>query len=89
MLAPRRVQAEDIDLLKPIDLLPGTEMCRWMSMLQKGTDFSACKWPLPLDSLTDSLARHFDDLNELNLQGFPPVPQADCQVITFSHFLPR
>ncbi|CAM6098737.1 unnamed protein product [Calypogeia fissa] len=56
---------------------------------KKGTDFTACKWPLPLDNLTDSIAQQLDELNVLNLQGIPNLQQTDCQVITFSHFLPR
>jgi hypothetical protein len=60
-----------------------------MSVSQACTDFSACKWPSPLNNDTDSIAQYFDDLNVLNLQEVSNVKQEDCQIITFSHFLPR
>ncbi|KAL3686866.1 hypothetical protein R1sor_013175 [Riccia sorocarpa] len=53
------------------------------------TDFSACKWPTPLSTSDDSIARYIDELNDENLRGLPAREQADCQVISFSHFLPR
>ncbi len=57
---------------------------------QVASDFRLCKWPPPLNSLVDEdLARYFD---ELNSKEFPSVFSAErdkCQVITFSHFLPR
>ncbi|KAG6555954.1 hypothetical protein Mapa_001894 [Marchantia paleacea] len=52
-------------------------------------DFSACKWPSPLDTSNDSIARHIDGLNDAILNVLPDLQHADCQVITFSHFLPR
>lgn len=54
------------------------------------SDFMLCKWPTGLTALeeSDSIARHFDDLNEGReaLRASRPSARA---VITFSHFLPR
>lgn len=53
-------------------------------------DYKVCKWPPPLGSAGDSLARHFDEMNAAPLERHLARVAADgCQVITFSHFLPR
>ncbi|KAL2628813.1 hypothetical protein R1flu_013499 [Riccia fluitans] len=53
------------------------------------TDYGACKWPAPLSTSDDSIARHIDELNDVKLRDLPDLQHADCQVISFSHFLPR
>jgi len=54
------------------------------------SDFRLCKWPLPLDDMVDgSLARYFDELNLEEFQSAVANEQNECQIITFSHFLPR
>eukprot|EP00037_Helgoeca_nana_P025306 m.275562 g.275562 ORF g.275562 m.275562 type:complete len:433 (+) comp26904_c0_seq7:357-1655(+) len=50
-------------------------------------DFRRCKWPSPLDPLDDSVAKHFDKLNDAPvaaaLKAFPTA-----RILSFSHFLP-
>ncbi|CAK9219725.1 unnamed protein product [Sphagnum troendelagicum] len=54
------------------------------------SDFRLCKWPPPLNSLVDEdLARYFDELNSKEFPSVFSAEQDKCQVITFSHFLPR
>lgn len=54
------------------------------------SDYRLCKWPLPLDDMNDGcLARYFDELNREEFQREVAKDQEDCQIITFSHFLPR
>lgn len=51
-------------------------------------DFFRCTWPTHLDPLTDSLAKHFDGLNDTaQLQHFLAT-RGQTPVISFSHFLP-
>jgi len=58
--------------------------------MQAASDFRLCKWPLPLDDMVDgSLARYFDELNLEEFQSAVAREQNECQIITFSHFLPR
>jgi hypothetical protein len=58
--------------------------------VQAASDFRLCKWPLPLDHMIDgSLARYFDELNLEDFQSAVANDQDECQIITFSHFLPR
>lgn len=57
---------------------------------QVASDFRLCKWPPPLNSLVDEdLARYFDELNSKEFPSVFSAEQDKCQVITFSHFLPR
>lgn len=58
--------------------------------MQAASDYRLCKWPLPLDDMNDGcLARYFDELNREEFQREVAKDQEDCQIITFSHFLPR
>eukprot|EP00038_Savillea_parva_P004054 m.133587 g.133587 ORF g.133587 m.133587 type:complete len:444 (+) comp11360_c1_seq2:247-1578(+) len=51
------------------------------------TDFRRCKWPLPLDPLTDDVAHHFDRMNngvvDVAMAAYPTA-----RILSFSHFLP-
>ncbi|KAJ7299645.1 hypothetical protein O6H91_Y187300 [Diphasiastrum complanatum] len=51
-------------------------------------DNHACKWPLGLD-IDHSLAQFFDQMNLEHLPKIQDLQNDGCQVITFSHFLPR
>ena len=63
-------------------------------------DFHLCKWPPELDPKTDSLARHFDRMNDETGTTGTGAPSLDARVaalraahpsaplITFSHFVP-
>ena len=50
-------------------------------------DYRVCKWPSHLNNADDSLAQHFDDLNNPLLDNL--LIPSECQLISFSHFLPR
>ncbi|KAL4446687.1 hypothetical protein ABPG77_007931 [Micractinium sp. CCAP 211/92] len=60
-------------------------------------DFHACSWPAPLSSQDDSLAAHFDELNEPAFSQAVQEIEAETAaaggkrppIISFSHFLPR
>ncbi|KAG8662965.1 hypothetical protein MANES_01G159900v8 [Manihot esculenta] len=52
-------------------------------------DFRACKWPQELSSRDTSLALYFDAMNEENEDEIMVIQKTCCQVITFSHFVPR
>lgn len=52
-------------------------------------DFHACKWPSTLSSSDLSLARYFDEMNFKQFEVIQEIQETSCQVITFSHFLPR
>lgn len=51
-------------------------------------DFHACKWP-PQIKNSISLAHYFDMMNEKNNNAVEEVRRTTCQLITFSHFVPR
>lgn len=65
------------------------------------SDYRLCKWPAPLDQHTDSVAAHFDKMNDEWIQDLGESDysrlssmMSGCRepgdvVITFSHFLPR
>ncbi|KAH8046654.1 calcineurin-like phosphoesterase [Aureococcus anophagefferens] len=53
---------------------------------QAMSDYHNCAWPAPLDDATESVARHFDALND---DAPADVDRATTAVVTFSHFLPR
>ena len=53
---------------------------------QAMSDYHNCAWPAPLDDATESVARHFDALND---DAPVDVDRATTAVVTFSHFLPR
>lgn len=52
-------------------------------------DFRRCKWPEPLGTEDEGVARFFDGLNE----DYLPLPDGaggdDMPIISFSHFVPR
>ncbi|XP_010918026.1 uncharacterized protein [Elaeis guineensis] len=52
-------------------------------------DFHACTWPPELSNGDVALAHHFDMMNEKNNNAVEEVHKTNCQIITFSHFLPR
>lgn len=52
-------------------------------------DFHACKWPSTLSSSDLSLAKYFDEMNFKKFEVIREIQETSCQVITFSHFLPR
>lgn len=53
------------------------------------SDFRRCRWPEPMDPMTDDVAQHFDALNDgLWAEGGFDPRDRDCPVISFSHFLP-
>jgi hypothetical protein len=80
LLTPSGFVATDKYLLPPcVDL--------YLSVLRTAADFRRCKWPSPLDPLDDSVAKHFDKLNDAPvaaaLKAFPTA-----RILSFSHFLP-
>lgn len=52
-------------------------------------DFHACTWPPELSNSDIALAHRFDMMNEKNDNAIKEVQNSNCQIITFSHFLPR
>ncbi|KAM7274326.1 hypothetical protein ACFE04_028990 [Oxalis oulophora] len=52
-------------------------------------DFQACKWPEELSNRDDSLALHFDAMNEKSEDVIQEIRRTCSQIITFSHFVPR
>lgn len=52
-------------------------------------DFHACKWPSQLSSDDVALAHFFDTMNEKNRELIQEIQKNCCQLITFSHFVPR
>ncbi|MQL72226.1 hypothetical protein Taro_004557 [Colocasia esculenta] len=52
-------------------------------------DFHACKWPQQLSSKDISLALYFDLMNEKNHDSIEEIKRQKCQIITFSHYVPR
>ncbi|CAN4085364.1 unnamed protein product [Withania somnifera] len=52
-------------------------------------DFRACKWPSGLISGDNSLATHFDAMNDKNQDRVQEMLASCNQIISFSHFIPR
>ncbi|KAK1304562.1 hypothetical protein QJS10_CPB11g02381 [Acorus calamus] len=52
-------------------------------------DFHACKWPSELSGKDITLAQYFDVMNEKNRDAIEEIKSSSCNIITFSHFVPR
>ncbi|XP_021750261.1 uncharacterized protein LOC110715956 isoform X1 [Chenopodium quinoa] len=52
-------------------------------------DFHACRWPAELCDRDDSLACHFDAMNEKHAHAIKEIQRKCEKVITFSHYVPR
>ncbi|KAK1257097.1 hypothetical protein QJS04_geneDACA019240 [Acorus gramineus] len=52
-------------------------------------DFHACKWPSELSGKDITLAQYFDMMNEKNRDAIEEIKSSSCNIITFSHFVPR
>uniref|UniRef100_A0A1D1YJW5 Uncharacterized protein L509 n=2 Tax=Anthurium amnicola TaxID=1678845 RepID=A0A1D1YJW5_9ARAE len=52
-------------------------------------DFHACKWPQEFSNKDLSLALYFDLMNETNHDSVKEIQKQNCQIITFSHYVPR
>lgn len=52
-------------------------------------DFRACKWPDGLINGDNSLAAHFDAMNDKNQDTLQEMLARCNQIISFSHFVPR
>eukprot|EP00850_Spirogloea_muscicola_P010798 SM000064S19820 [mRNA] locus=s64:536002:538047:- [translate_table: standard] len=52
-------------------------------------DYKVCRWPEPLSNADDTLARHFDRMNDAPFANATSIGLDSCQIISFSHFLPR